>query len=220
MVLAKETNKIQGRHVGKKQKIPTEFSDFACVFPNMSNNNTSNTTLPLFNNNKSLYGTRTQINQSSKKISIIEDKTTLEPVRPPLPSPIASSLHLNYQRAVSMTGPTTSEFSQSQLRKYIQIEKQALNEIDLDQMHENIPQQLNQWKMFMTKRIETMKSLMLEGNHQSNDQWKPFRKLMKTALEENVIKELLALRSNPASNSEEKLDQIEQRLEELKVNDQ
>ena len=183
----------------------------------MSNNNTSNATLPLFNNNKSLYGTRTQTNQSSKKISIIEDKTTQEPVRLLLSSP---SIHLNYQRAVSMTVPTTSEFSHSQLRKYIQIEKQALNEIELDQMHENIPQQLNEWKMFMVKRIEAMKNLMLEGNHQIYDRLKTFRKLMKTALEENVMKELLALRTNQQNINGEELDQIEQRLEELKVKDE
>ena len=184
----------------------------------MSTTNPSTTTLPLFNNNKSLYGTRTQTNQSSKKISLIEDKTTLEPARL---SPVVSSAHhvnhLNYQRALSMNPSATSELSNSQIQKSIRIQKQALNDIRLDRMHENIPQQLIQWKTSMTIRIQAMKSRMLDENHQSCDQLKAFRKLMKTALDEKVIRELLTMKSNPQTINTEELDRIEQRFEQLKV---
>ncbi|CAF4282776.1 unnamed protein product [Adineta steineri] len=74
----------------------------------MSSTNVPNP-LPLFNNNKSLYGSRTQTNQSSKKISIIEDKTTLEPVRSSPLSPIipSTNLNINAQRSIPITNPST-----------------------------------------------------------------------------------------------------------------
>jgi hypothetical protein len=184
----------------------------------MSNNNGLNT-LPLFNNNKSLYGTRTQTNQSSKKISIIEDKTTLEPARPAPSSPIVSSTHshLNYQRAASLNIPTSSEFSTSQVQKQIQIQKQALNSIELDQMHENVFHQLDDWKTSMYNRVQSMKDRMLTENSQSYDQLFTLQNLMKQVLQETLIKQLLMMKNNPQTINSEELDQIEQRLEQIKV---
>jgi hypothetical protein len=184
----------------------------------MSNNNGLNT-LPLFNNNKSLYGTRTQTNQSSKKISIIEDKTTLEPVRQFPSSPIISSTnsHLNYQRAASLNIPTSSEFSTSQIQKQIQIQKQALNSIELDQIHGNIFHQLDQWKTSMDNRVHSMKTRVLAENNQLYDQLLTFQNIMKKLLEEQIIKQLLMMKNNSQSINSEELDQIEQSLEQIKV---
>lgn len=183
----------------------------------MSNNNGLNT-LPLFNNNKSLYGTRTQTNQSSKKISIIEDKTTLEPVRQFPSSPIISSTnsHLNYQRAASLNIPTSSEFSTSQIQKQIQIQKQALNSIELDQIHGNIFHQLDQWKTSMDNRVHSMKTRVLAENNQLYDQLLTFQNIMKKLLEEQIIKQLLMMKNNSQSINSEELDQIEQSLEQIK----
>ncbi|CAF1562578.1 unnamed protein product [Adineta ricciae] len=177
----------------------------------MSNSNTANP--PLFNNNKSLYGTRTQTNQSSKKISIIEDKATLEPVRPFSSSLNASSTHPNssFQRNVS------SELSSSQLHKQIQIQKQALNSINLDQMHQNVYHQLDEWKNMMYNRVDSMKSRMLEENAQSHNQLISLQSVMQSLLEEEIIKQLLLLKANPQLINDQELDGIEQRLERAEI---
>jgi hypothetical protein len=176
----------------------------------MSNNNGFNPSL-LFNNNKSLYGSRAQGNQSSKKISIIEDKTTFERVRLTPSSP-------NYQRSTSVNIPSTSsEFSSSKTHKQIQIQKQALHSFELEQMHENVYQQLDEWKNFMYNRIQSMKSRMLEENTQSYEQLIAFQNLMKKLLEDTLIKQLLIMKNNPQSINSEELDEIEQRLEQMNV---
>ncbi|CAF4190748.1 unnamed protein product, partial [Adineta steineri] len=132
----------------------------------MSSTNVPNP-LPLFNNNKSLYGSRTQTNQSSKKISIIEDKTTLEPVRSSPLSPIipSTNLNINAQRSIPITNPSTSsEFSSSHIQKQIHIQKQALHLFDLEQVHDNIQQQLDDWKHSMYNQVQSMKIHMLKQN--------------------------------------------------------
>jgi hypothetical protein len=182
----------------------------------MSNSNGVNS-LPLFNNNKSLYGTRTQTNQSSKKISIIEDKTTQEPVRPAPSSPITFVTNSNYQRSTSVHIPSSSELSNSQLHKQIQIQKQALNSLELDQMHKDVFQQLDEWKTSMYNRVKSMKKRMLEENTQSYEKLLEFRNLMKQLLEETLIPQLLMMQNNPQSVNSEELDEIEQRLEGMKV---
>jgi len=184
----------------------------------MSNNNGLNP-FPLFNNNKSLYGTRTQINQLSRKISIIEDKTTLEPARPIPSSPIIPSTNsnLNYQRLTSVNIPISSELSSSQIHKQIQIQKQALNSFELEQMHENVFHQLDEWKNSMYNRVQSMKNRMLEENNQLYDPLLTFQKLMKKLLEDQLIKQLLIMKNNPQLINSEELDEIEQRLEQLKV---
>jgi hypothetical protein len=176
----------------------------------MSNNGFS--PLPLFNNNKSLYGSRPQANQLSKKISIIEDKTTLEPFRLGPSSPIISST--NYQRSLSVNIPVSSS---SQLHKQIQIQKQALNTFELGQMHGNVNQQLDEWKNSMYNRVQTMKNRILEENTQSYEQLISFQNLMKKLLEEKLIKQLLLMKNDPQSINIEELDEIEQRLEQMKV---
>jgi hypothetical protein len=182
----------------------------------MSSNNGLNP-LPLFNNNKSLYGARTQTNQSSKKISIIEDKTTQEPVRPVPSSPITFVTNSNYQRSTSIHIPSSSELSNSQLHKQIQIQKQALNSLELDQMHKDVFQQLDEWKTSMYNRVKSMKKRMLEENTQSYEKLLEFRNLMKQLLEETLIPQLLMMQNNPQSVNSEELDEIEQRLEGMKV---
>jgi hypothetical protein len=181
----------------------------------MSNNNP----LPLFNNNKSLYGTRTQISQSSKKISIIEDKTTLEPVRPTPSSPIISSTNSNsnYQRSTSVNIPLSSELSSSQIHRQIQIQKDALNSIELEQIHENVFHQLDEWKNSMYNRVQSMKNRVLEENTQSYKPLSEYRNLMKQFLEEKLIKQLSSMKNNPQSINSEELDEIEQNLEQIKV---
>lgn len=187
----------------------------------MSNNNGLNP-LPLFNNNKSLYGPRAQINQSSKKISIIEDKTTLEPFRVTPSSPIISSTNSNlnsnyYQRSTSVSIPTSSELSSSQIHKQIQIQKQALNSIELEQIHGNVFYQLDEWKNSMYNRVLSMKTRALEENNQTYEPLITMQNLMKRLLEETLIKQLLLMRNNPQSINSEELDEIEQHLEQIKV---
>jgi hypothetical protein len=184
----------------------------------MSSNNGLNP-LPLFNNNKSLYGARTQTNQSSKKISIIEDKTTLEPARPTPSSPIISSTNSNstYQRSTSVNIPTSSELSSSQIHKQIQIQKQALNSFELEQMHKNIFHQLDEWKNFMYNRVQSMKTRTLEENTQSYEQLLTLQNLTKNFLEDILIKQLLIMKNNPQSINSEELDEIEERLEHVNV---
>jgi len=179
----------------------------------MSNNNGFNPSL-LFNNNKSLYGSRAQGNQSSKKISIIEDKTSLERVRLTPSSPVISSTNSN-TRSISVNIP--SEFSSSQTHKQIQIQKQALHSFELEQMHENVYQQLDEWKNFMYNRIQSMKTRMLEENTESYEQLIAFQTLMKKLLEDTLIKQLLIMKNNPQSINSEELDEIEQRLEQMNV---
>jgi hypothetical protein len=184
----------------------------------MSNNNGVNP-LPLFNNNKSLYGTRTQINQLSRKISIIEDKTTLEPARQISSSPIVSSTNsnLNYQRSTSVNIPLSSESSSSQIHKHIQIQKQALNSLELEQMHENVFHQLDEWKNSMYNRVESMRNSILEENSKLYDPLLELQNFMKKLLEDKLIKQLLIMKNNPQSINSEELDEIEQRLEQIKV---
>ncbi|CAF0756541.1 unnamed protein product [Rotaria sordida] len=183
----------------------------------MSNNNGLNP-LPLFNNNKSLYGTRTQTNQSSKKISIIEDKTTLEPARPTPSSPIISSTNLNTnnQRSTSISISTSSELSPSQIRKKIQIQKQALNSFDLKQMHEHVYQELDEWKNSMYNRIRSMKDRMLKENTDSYEELMKLQNLMKEILEDKLIKQLSVMKNNPQLINSEELDEIEQNLKQIK----
>ncbi|UJR37962.1 hypothetical protein I4U23_030646 [Adineta vaga] len=181
----------------------------------MSNNNGTNPSL-LFNNNKSLYGSRTQANQSSKKISIIEDKTTLEPVRPAPTTPNVSSTNTNtnFHRTTSVNLPSTStEISSSQMHKHIQIQKQALKTIDLDQMSTTIHQQLDEWKNLMYNRILSMKTRMLEENAQSHDELITLQNIMKNLLEEKLIKQLLIMKTNPRSINSDELDEMEVHLE-------
>jgi hypothetical protein len=184
----------------------------------MSNNNGLNP-LPLFNNNKSLYGSRAQGNQFSRKISIIEDKTTLEPVRAAPSSPIIppTNSNSNFQRSTSVQIPTSSELSSSQMHRQIQIQKQALNSFELGHMHENVHQQLDEWKNSMYNRVQSMKNRMLEENAQSYEQLTQFQDLMKNILENTLIKQLLIMKNNPQSINPEELDEIEQRLEQMKV---
>ncbi|CAF2641900.1 unnamed protein product [Rotaria sp. Silwood2] len=183
----------------------------------MSNNNGLNP-LPLFNNNKSLYGARTQTNQSSKKISLIEDKTTLEPARPTPSSPIISSTNsnTNNQRPTSISIPTSSELSPSQIHKHIQLQWQALNSFDLKQMHAHVYQELDEWKKSMYNRILSMKNHMLEENTHSYQQLLGLQNLMKKLLEDELIKSLLMMKSNPQLINSEELDKIEKNLKQMK----
>ncbi|CAF1083136.1 unnamed protein product [Rotaria sp. Silwood1] len=183
----------------------------------MSNNNGPNP-LPLFNNNKSLYGTRTQINQSSKKISLIEDKTTLEPARPTPSSPIISSTNLNTnnQRSASISISTSSELSPSIIHKYVQIQRQALASFDLKQMHEHVNQELDEWKKSMYDRILSMKNRTLEENTHSYDQLRTLQRVMKQLLEDKLIKQLLFMKNNSQLINSEELDDIEQKLKYIK----
>ncbi|CAF0753494.1 unnamed protein product [Adineta steineri] len=183
----------------------------------MSSTNVPNP-LPLFNNNKSLYGSRTQTNQSSKKISIIEDKTTLEPVRSSPLSPIIPSTNsnINAQRSIPITNPSTSsEFSSSHIQKQIHIQKQALHLFDLEQVHDNIQQQLDDWKNSMYNQVQSMKIHMLKQNAQSFEQLIKFQNLSKKLLEETLIKQLLIMKNNPQSINSEQLDEIEQHLQQM-----
>ncbi|CAF3885851.1 unnamed protein product [Rotaria sp. Silwood2] len=183
----------------------------------MSNNNGLNP-LPLFNNNKSLYGARTQTNQSSKKISLIEDKTTLEPARPTPSSPIISSTNsnTNNQRPTSISIPTSSELSPSQIHKHIQLQWQALNSFDLKQMHAHVYQELDEWKKSMYNRILSMKNHMLEENTHSYQQLLGLQNLMKKLLEDELIKSLLMMKSNPQLINSEELDKIEKNSNQMK----
>lgn len=62
-----------------------------------------------------------------------------------------------------------------------------------------------------------MKKRMLEENTQSYEKLLEFRNLMKQLLEETLIPQLLMMQNNPQSINSEELDEIEQRLEGMKV---
>ena len=180
----------------------------------MSNNN-GFTPLPLFNNNKSLYGTRTQTNQSSKKISIIEDKNTFEPVRN---FPSSTTSNINQHRIASVNSSQQFEYSPSYIQKQIQIQKQALNVLDLEQVHGNVFRQLEEWKSSMNNRVQMMKTRMSDENNHSYEQLSTLSSLTKKMLEENLIRQLLQMKTNPQTITTEELDKIEQGLDELRLN--
>lgn len=175
------------------------------------------TATPLFNNNKSLYGSRTQSNQSSKKISIIEDKKTLEPVRHNGNSSqgYSSALNSNSYRSSSFSTSSSFEPSISQIHKQVQIQKQALDSYDLRQLHENIYQQLNQWKESTYSRVCLMKERMSGENENVFNELTNFHQSMKTLLEETLIKQLLMMKENPHLVNNDELDRIEEQLNYL-----
>ena len=135
----------------------------------MSNHN-EQTTLPSFNNNRSLYGSKTQANKVSKKISIIQDKLTQEPVQFDISSTTIpstnSGLNINAQRSISTNISSLPERSPSQLRKQIEIEKEALNSFDLKQVHSHVYQELDEWKNSMHSRVQSIKTDALDQNNQ------------------------------------------------------
>ena len=184
----------------------------------MSNYNEPNTLVP-FNNNKSLYGPRTQTNQPSKKISIIEDKTTLEPAHPNLSSSVtySTNLHSKYQRLSSSNISILSEPSPLQIRKQIQIQKEALDSIELKQMHDHVYQQLDEWKNSMYFCVQSRKNRMLEKNTQEYNHLIEFQNLMEKVLEDELIKQLLSMKNNPQAINSQQLDEIEQKLLQIKV---
>ena len=184
----------------------------------MSNYNEHNTLAP-FNNNKSLYGPRTQTNQSSRKISIIEDKTTPEPPRPSLSSSVTYSTNSDseYQRLSSCDIPILSELSPSQIRKQIQIQKEALNSIELKQMHNDVYQQLDEWKNSMYVCVQSRRNRMLAKNTQTYNCLLEFQTLMKKVLEDELIKQLLSMKNNLHAINSQQLDDVEQKLLQIKV---
>ena len=180
------------------------------------------TSLPLFNNNKSLYGARTQASQFSRKISIIEDKTTLEPARANPSSPgLTASSNGNFQRSTShgVAPPPSSsaEPSLSRIHKQIEVQKQVLHSYELEQLHENIYRQLNDWKSSMCQRVQSMKDAMSEENAQATGEVLPFQELARKLLEESLIRKLVQMKENPQMINDDELDRIEEQLDKLKV---
>ncbi|CAF3704697.1 unnamed protein product [Rotaria socialis] len=181
----------------------------------MSNTNGMNPPL-LFNNNKSLYGAKSQASQSSKKISLIEDKTTLEPARAHRSSLILSSTNANYQQSTSINIPTSSECTNSQIHKQILVQKQALESFDLRHAHNHVYQELDEWKNSMYNRLQSMKHDKLAENNESYNELIKLQSSMKKLLQDQFVKKLLIMKSNPQSTDSEQLDEMEQRLQQMK----
>lgn len=182
----------------------------------MANTNSLNP-LPTFNNNKSLYGSRTQASQSSKKISIIEDKTTLEPARTFASSIPTSSNHFNHQRSSSVNNAPSSELSSSQIQKQIQIQKQVLETFDLTQTHGHVYQELDEWKNSMYTRVQSTKDDEMQKISKPYEDLVEFQNQTKKILQDSLIKRLLLMKTNPQLINTEELDEIEQKLDEIKV---
>lgn len=173
----------------------------------------------LFTNNKSLYGSRAYVNQSSKKISIIEDKTTLEPVRHSnTPNSFKSSSNANIHRSISTPVSLPQPPTLSQIRKQIDIQKHALNSYPLESVQDGILQQLEDWKTSMYARVHESEH---QCANQNDDQYRQIVEFLKTAkitLQESIISKLLQMKQNPNAVHISEIDKLEDQLDKIQVN--
>ncbi|CAF0778092.1 unnamed protein product [Didymodactylos carnosus] len=194
---------------------------------------------------KSLYSNKNlhpAQNPAMKKIRFIEDKVTLQPVveqkaKKEQQVPVKSKLHDSVQRnggngvkfaliepSSSVPRPISIQPSQQDIKKQIQSlihetneQKQILDHLELEEIHETVSQELDSWKSHMCDRITLMHDKIMAENDSSYDQLYCFQQTIQNILNDHLIRRLekMARKSDDELNKQD-LDEIELRLGQMK----